>query len=276
VGSRPREILNTLLKTYSIQDRFASSRDPFKTLIATIISQNTTNRNSTRAFENLSKNLRITPETLAKAKQREIEESLRIAGLYRSKAKTIKQVSRTVIEEHHGSLQQVLSLPIEEARRTLMQLPGVGPKTADVVLLFSAKRQTIPIDTHVNRVSKRLKLAPAGGNYEAVRKALQATYNPEDYLQVHVLLILHGRKCCRARRPACRECPTKTLCPSRHIWDRNGFPSVSRMSKHKRTQKQAENVLFPKKVRRLECTTTARSDLPLRSAMMKTPVSLWL
>jgi endonuclease-3 len=106
-------------------------------------------------------------------------------------------------------------MPFEEARKTLMQLPGVGPKTADVVLLFSANQPTIPIDTHVKRVSKRLALAPANGDYEDTRKALQSLYKPKDYLDIHIMLILLGRKYCRARNPLCQKCPVNTLCPSR-------------------------------------------------------------
>jgi len=109
----------------------------------------------------------------------------------------------------------VLSLPFEEARESLMQLPGVGPKTADVVLLFCAEKPTIPVDTHVNRVSKKLGLAPANGDYETIRKSLQSLYNPEDYLAVHLLLISLGRKYCRARNPLCKQCPVNSLCPSR-------------------------------------------------------------
>jgi endonuclease-3 len=100
-----------------------------------------------------------------------------------------------------------------------MQFPGVGPKTADVVLLFCAKQNTIPVDTHVDRVSKQLGLVPSEGNYEAVRKTLQSIYDPQDYLQVHVLWILHGRKYCKARLPLCKECPINIFCPSRHLWD---------------------------------------------------------
>ena len=141
--------------------------------------------------------------------------------MYRNKAKTIRQVSKTIQERYDGDLKPILSLPIEEARKTLMQLAGVGPKTADVVLLFSAKQKTIPVDTHVNRVSKRLGLAPTKGNYEVVRQELQSIYDPRDYMQVHALLILHGRKYCKARAPLCKECPINMLCPSRHLWDRS-------------------------------------------------------
>jgi endonuclease-3 len=198
-----------------------SSSDPFETLIVTIISQNTNDRNTVRAFENLSKRFDIKPEVLAKAETSQVEDCLRVGGLYRNKAKAIKQVSTIILEKYHGSLQPILSLPLEEARKALMQLPGIGPKTADVVLLFSAKQPTIPVDTHVNRVAKRLGFAPANGDYEAVRMSLQSLYNPTDYLIVHVLLIAHGRKYCKAGRPLCHECPVNAYCPSRGLWDKD-------------------------------------------------------
>lgn len=210
------KILRILRNAFALPEWITSDRDPFKTLITTIISQNTADRNTARAIENLSKHYPITPEALANAETSRIEESLKVAGLYRNKSKTIQKVSKIILEKFHGNLNPVLSLPLEEARKTLLQLPGVGPKTADVVLLFCADKPTIPVDTHVNRVSKRLGLAPKDGDYEAVRKSLQPLYNPKDYLTVHVLLILLGRKYCRAGKPLCRECPVNTLCPSRN------------------------------------------------------------
>jgi len=214
-------VLNTLRRTFTMPKWSEAKRDPFKTLIVTIISQNTADRNTARAFERLSKRFEIKPEALAQAENSQIEENLRTAGLYRNKAKIIKQVSRIILERFHGSVQPILSLPIEEARKTLMALPGIGPKTADVVLLFSAKQPTIPVDTHVNRVAKRLGFAPANGDYEAVRASLQSLYNPREYLAVHVLLIAHGRRYCKARRPLCAQCPVNMHCPSRGLWDKN-------------------------------------------------------
>jgi endonuclease-3 len=194
-----------------------ANRDPFETLIVTIISQNTPDRNTARAFERLSKRFEIRPVELANAEISHIEEALKTAGLYRSKSKTIKQVSRIILKKFHGSVQPILALPLEQARETLIQMPGVGPKTADVVLLFSKGRPTIPVDTHVNRVSKRLDFARANGDYETVRSSLQALYDPSDYLAVHVLLIAHGRRYCKARRPLCTECPVNIYCPSRGL-----------------------------------------------------------
>jgi endonuclease III len=217
--TRAATVLQILRQTLTMPSWSKSKSDPFETLIVTIISQNTADKNTARAFESLSKRFEITPEVLAKAETSQIEECLRMAGLYKSKAKTIKHVSKAIFEDFHGTMAPILSLPLEEARKALTQFSGVGPKTADVVLLFSAKQPTIPVDTHVNRVSKRLGFAPANGNYETVRKNLQLLYKPSDYLAVHVLLIAHGRKYCKARHPLCMQCPVNLRCPSKGLWD---------------------------------------------------------
>jgi endonuclease-3 len=219
--NRPAEILEILQKTFTVPKWVIQDRNSFKTLVVTIISQNTTDRNTTRAFENLSKRFEINPEVLANADTSQIEQCLKVVGLYKNKAKAIKQVSKTILQEFHGNLESILSLPLEQARETLLKLAGVGPKTADVVLLFSAHRSTVPVDTHVNRVGKRLGLAPMSGGYEAVRESLQSLYEPKDYLAVHLLLISHGRKHCRARNPLCKHCPVNKLCQSRQFGDRN-------------------------------------------------------
>jgi len=214
-------VLQILRETFAMPNWTKSKRAPFETLILTVISQNTADINTARAFERLSNRFKIKPEVLANAETSYIEDALKTAGLYRNKSKTIKQVSRIILKEFHGSVQPILALPLEEARKTFIQMPGVGPKTADVVLLFSAKQPTIPVDTHVNRVSKRLGFAPANGDYETVRKSLQSLYEQRDYLTVHVLLIAHGRRYCKARRPLCRQCPVNMHCPSRGLWNDN-------------------------------------------------------
>lgn len=210
-------ILQTLRNDMAVPKLVKPKNDPFETLIITIISQNTSDKNTERAFENLLKQFEITPQTLSKAETSKIEACLHIGGLYRSKAKTIKTISKIILEKFDGSLKPILSLPLEEARKTLTELPGIGPKTADVVLLFSANQSTIPIDTHVDRVAKRLGLAPVNGDYEAVRLSLQSLFNQKDYLDVHLLLIGHGREYCKARNPHCHECPANIYCPSKSL-----------------------------------------------------------
>jgi len=157
--------------------------------------------------------LGLTVKALAEAGREEVEESIHSAGLYKNKSKAIKELASTLLERYGGRLDFVYDAPLEEARRRLMELPGVGPKTADVLLLFCGNRPTIPVDTHVNRVSKRLGLVGEKADYETVRRALQALYPTNKYLEVHFSLIYHGRKYCKARRPHCPICPIRDLCP---------------------------------------------------------------
>lgn len=218
IHERPTKILEILHNTFSFKQGPTSSKDSFATLVITIISQSTTAKNTATAFERLSKNFRITPEELAKAKIQDIESCVEVAGLHRNKSRAIKRISEILVEKHQGDINRILALPMETARKALLSLPGVGPKTADVVLLFAMNRPTIPVDTHVERVSKRLGLAPANGGYEDVRQALQSLFPSNQYLKVHVLLIEHGRRYCRARRPLCIECPLRTCCPSKNAF----------------------------------------------------------
>jgi len=212
------KILQILKQQIALTNSVKTERDPFKTLVVTIISQNTADRNTVKAYQNLSKALEITPEALGAAPISKIQNSIRPAGLYRAKAQTIKQAAKTILEKYHGTLQSILSLPLEQARDTLMQIKGIGPKTADVVLLFSANQSTIPVDTHVNRVSKRLGFAPATGDYETTRKSLQLLFDPSDYLVAHLLLIAHGRKTCKALNPSCDICVVNVYCPTKGQW----------------------------------------------------------
>lgn len=214
---RATQFLHVLRSNFSIPQWADAPKDPFEVLIMTVLSQATADRNTERAFRNLSKRFLITPKSLAGARVEEIEAAIRVAGLYRNKSKVMKEISRLILEKFGGSLNFIHSLPLEEARKTLTSLPGVGPKTADVVLLFCAGKPTLPIDTHVNRVSKRLGLAPPNADYEGVRGALQSVYSPKDYLPVHLLLISLGRRYCKARNPLCKSCPVNTLCPSRQV-----------------------------------------------------------
>ncbi|MCW4018791.1 MAG: endonuclease III [Candidatus Bathyarchaeota archaeon] len=213
-------VLQILKKTLALPSWTKNKRDPFETLIVTIISQNTADTNTARAFEQLSNRFKITPEALANAELPQIEEAIKTAGLYKAKAQTIKQAATGILEKYHGSLQPILTLPLEAARNALLQFAGVGPKTADVVLLFSAQQPTVPVDTHVNRVAKRLGFVPENGDYEDVRGSLQTLFDPTDYLAVHLLLIAHGRKTCKAQRPLCGQCPVNTYCPSNGKWSK--------------------------------------------------------
>jgi endonuclease-3 len=211
---RAQKILQILSKEFGVPEISSSRTDPFQALVRTVLSQATNDRNRDRAYANLTKKYEIKPEALADADVKELEETIRVGGLYRNKARKIKELSKTVCMRFHGSLGFIFSQPLERSRELLMSIPGVGPKTADVVLLFVAKKPTVPVDTHVNRVSRRLGLAPLKGSYERISGSLKSLYQPRDYLAIHLLLIILGRRFCKARNPLHRPCPVNALCPT--------------------------------------------------------------
>jgi len=150
---------------------------------------------------------------LARAEEASVGAAIRVAGLQRQKARAIIALAMVVLERFGGDLDSVLALETEEAREALMSLPGVGPKTADVVLLFSKGAATFPIDTHIARVSRRLGLVQKTAGYEQMRRELQSLFPPERYGQAHLLLIQLGRSYCRAAKPLHDACPVRDYCP---------------------------------------------------------------
>ncbi len=211
---RAQNILQILSKEFGVPEISSSRPNLFQALVRTVLSQATNDRNRDRAYTNLTKKYKIDPKALANADVKELEEAIRVGGLYRNKARKIKELSKTICTQFHGSLGFIYSEPLEKSRELLMELPGVGPKTADVVLLFIAKKPTVPVDTHVNRVSRRLGLAPLKASYEGIRRSLEALYQPREYLPIHLLLISLGRRFCRARNPIHKVCPVNALCPT--------------------------------------------------------------
>lgn len=216
-GERAALILKRLKESFPTPKIVGRSRSPFQTLILTILSQNTNDRNSRKAFQNLSRSFPITPKSLASADEEDIRGAIKVAGLYRNKSKTIKHLAEVVMNKFNGDLTSVLKMPLDQAREILLSFPGVGPKTADVFLLFCGNKPTIPVDTHVFRVSKRLGLSHKDADYEGIRRSLQEIYPSNEYLALHLLLISLGRTFCKSRKPICESCPLLDLCPSGRV-----------------------------------------------------------
>ena len=189
---------------------FLETHDLFKTLVATIITQNTSERNSFRAWRRLTGRVSVDPETIAGLSLEELAELIRPAGLQYQKARAIKGLAELILREYGGDASRILELPLEEARRKLTSIPGIGWKTVDVVLSMYGK-PTIGVDTHISRVAVRLGFTDTR-SYERVRRRLMELYEPNQYHRVHLLFILLGRRYCRARNPRCNECPVRRYC----------------------------------------------------------------
>lgn len=186
----------------------SGTRDPEWGIVRTIISQNTNSENTRRGYERLRDRF-PTLNDVAEAEESELAEALQPAGLHNQKAGRIKTVAAWIVER--GGLDDLMT-DREEAREALMELPGVGPKTADVTLAFSAGLPIVPVDTHVFRVTKRLGVAPEDADYDEVRESWESDLPDRFMPHLHVDLIRHGREVCTARTPDCPGCPVKELC----------------------------------------------------------------
>lgn len=207
------EIVRLLARQYGVP-QWRPRDDPLSVLLATVLSQNTSDVNSGRAFDTLKRTFE-TWEKLAEADVGQVADAIRLGGLNRVKAQRMKAILEGILQSR-GSLDLgfLRELPIPEARTWLQELPGVGPKTAACVLLFGLDRPALPVDTHVYRVSKRLGLINSRVSPERAHGVLERIVPAEDVYQFHVNVLAHGRKVCRARRPLCTECVLGHGCPS--------------------------------------------------------------
>lgn len=183
------------------------SKDPFKNLIITVLSQNTSEANCVRAYRGLAARFEVKPDVLARAKEADIRKAIRSGGLYNVKAKRIKELSNAVLEKFEGKIAPVLALPKKEAREKLIELPGIGPKTADVLLASRhGYRQVFVVDTHMDRIAKRLGLVEPDAKYEEIQQALKRFLPWDKGERVGGLFWLLAKYTCRAQNPKCSEC----------------------------------------------------------------------
>jgi len=190
-----------------------TSKDPFKNLIITVLSQNTSEINCVRAYKGLAARFEVKPEVLAKAKIEDIREAIKSGGLYNVKSKRIKELSQAVLEKFGGDVSSVLVLPKEDARKRLMELPGIGKKTADVLLAHRhSYAEVMVVDTHMDRIAKRLGLVKPDVKYEEIQRALKVFVPWDKGEKTGGLLWLLAKYTCRAQNPKCHECPIIELC----------------------------------------------------------------
>jgi len=209
---RAEKILEKLSSYYGKVDPW-KGRSAFDVLVRTIISQNTSDVNTDRAFTRLSEKFTISPNIISMAKISELEDCLEIGGLYKQKAKRLKKIAQTIVEDFGGDLEFLGDLSVEEARKFLLNFKGIGEKTADVLLSFYFDKPKIAIDTHVFRVAKRLSYGRKGSKYSEIQSKLEVEIPEGRRLEAHLLLITHGRSLCTARKPKCYDCPIVGECP---------------------------------------------------------------
>jgi endonuclease-3 len=205
-----REVDRRLRKLYG--DPQKPPKDAVSQLVATMLSQATTDIQTARSFQNLRRQFR-TWEAVRDAPVSQVAKAIRSSGLSKQKAPRIKRALQHITSERGRiELNFLKKLPAEEARRWLMNIAGVGPKTASIVLLFTYQQPLFPVDTHIHRVTKRLGWIPQEANAEKAHEILTALVPPELHYRLHLNLINLGREICQARRPRCQVCPLTDLC----------------------------------------------------------------
>ncbi len=213
----PGEIVERLSELYGWPE-WRPHGDGMAELVLTVLSQNTSDTNSRRAFMRLVTRFPAW-EALMTASPEEIETEIQMGGLAATKAPRIKAIVEEVWRRNGSfDLSLLREMPLAEAKGWLRSLPGVGPKTAACVLMFALGRPALPVDTHVQRLALRLGLVPAKTGAAEAHDRLEAMLAPEEVYPFHVSLIKHGRRLCRAQRPLCAECPLRDRCPTAPLY----------------------------------------------------------
>lgn len=177
--------------------------DPFRTLMECVLSHRTRDENAARAVMNLLEGVEG-PADILRMKSEELKERIRCSGFYNQKARNILGICRALEEEFGGA--------VPDDRSMLMGLPGVGPKTADIVLSHAFDRPAIAVDVHVATVAKRLGLVGDEANPSRIKQELEEQVPPSMYRFLDQAFVRHGKNYCRARNPRCEDCFLRGVC----------------------------------------------------------------
>jgi len=209
---KAKAVYTQLVAAYGVPD-WRPQFEPVDELILTILSANTNDRNSLRAFETLKTRYGGDWDAMRTAPLDEIKDAIRVAGMYNQKAPAIVESLEKLHQEvGRYSLDHLAGLPVNEALAYLQSFPGVGHKTASIVLLFCFRKPTFPVDTHIQRQSQRLGISRAKAAPLEVKRDWEMLLPDADYYTLHLNLIRHGREVCDARTPRCQVCVLRSLC----------------------------------------------------------------
>ena len=238
-----KQVYDKLLSVYGPQKCFLEHMTPFQLLVATILSAQCTDKRVNMVTRDLFKRW-PDAEAFAKCDREELEQAIFTCGFYRAKADHILKAAKAIVEQFHGELPDTMD--------GLLQLPGVGRKTANVVLGDALGQPGFPVDTHVKRLSALIGLSDSS-DPEVIESDICAVMPPETWAQFSHLLIVHGRTRCPANRPDCPSCELAKLC--RHT--KTGKPAGKKASAAKKTVKA-----LPKKT----SNSTAKKNVAKKAA----------
>ncbi|MFC1568537.1 endonuclease III domain-containing protein [Candidatus Margulisiibacteriota bacterium] len=209
------------LKIYSLLfDRFGPQHwwpgsSPFEVIIGAILTQSANWSNVELAIANLKRAKVLSPHSLYKIKTAKLQKLIRPSGYFRAKAKKVKAFVKYLVENYDGSLKKMFKKPIPELRAELLSIHGIGPETADSIILYAANKPTFVVDAYTKRIGNRVGLFKSDKYYD-IKDYFEANLpgKYQLYNEYHALIVALGKYFCKPR-PACSECPVKKLCLSR-------------------------------------------------------------
>jgi len=201
--NKAERVLKVLKRHYGMEAFQPKKEEPFRALVGCILSQRTRDENAVKAAEALFDQA-SSPEAILQLDEATLKRLIRPSGYYNQKAKYIIGACKAIIEGHKGKTPHI--------REELLNLPGVGPKTADIVLSYGYSYPAIAVDTHIHRVSRRVGLAHGEASPIEVKKRLETSLPSNDWWYTDGALLQLGKDYCKPRRPRCNECPVGFMC----------------------------------------------------------------
>ena len=209
------ELYRRLLRFYGPQNWWPADT-PFEVVVGAILTQNTAWKNVEKAIANLKREGVLDPETMLRMSDDALRELIRPAGFYNQKTRRLKAVCRLIVDS--GGVDELFKLPVDVLRGTLLSVKGIGPETADAIILYAAGKPTFVIDRYTHRLFVRLGLWRGGYNYEGIKAFVEGQLEPsvDTYREFHALIDEHAKRTCR-KAPLCISCPLTDLCPKHGV-----------------------------------------------------------
>ena len=213
-GSDLRAYFNTLFAAHGPQ-HWWPGRTRFEIIVGAILTQNTSWTNVERAIDNLRRTRLLNPRAIRRAPSARLSTLLRPSGYFRQKTKSLKAFVRFLFETHAGSLSRLFATPTAILRTQLLAVRGIGPETADSILLYAGKHPVFVVDAYSRRILERHNLVHGKSSYEEIRKLFETTLpaDPQLFNEFHALIVLIGKNFCRPHSPRCSQCSLSRFLP---------------------------------------------------------------
>lgn len=208
------QLYRVLYDTYGPQ-HWWPAETPWEVIVGAILTQSTNWQNVERAIENLKQHSALAPERLYKLSEEKLAELIRPAGYFRQKAKKLKAFLAHLYAQHDGDLREMLSQPTNKLRTELLSIWGIGPETADSILLYAAQKPTFVVDAYTKRIFSRLGLISSQISYDELQRffVMRLPRSVKLFNEYHALIVRHGKEICRPK-PRCGQCVLAHTCQS--------------------------------------------------------------